>query len=143
MTKENKEEFILRILSVNENDLAAFGKMNVKQMICHCADQFRMMFGEIGELRRQNVDLVKLREMAMRKESVPTVDGLDQAAGEGTKPTTLESDKKTLILFLNRFYETGDKYNFSFHPFVGDIDKTGWDRLVVHHLNHHLTQFGR
>jgi hypothetical protein len=143
MDAGKKEEFVKRILSVSENDKASFGQMNVSQMICHCADQFRIMFGEIEGLKRQTVDVVKLREMAMRNETVPTVDGLDQVAGKGTKPTSLEKDKEILILYLNRFNEIDEKYKFSFHPYYGDIDKSQWERLIIHHLDHHLNQFGR
>ncbi|MFA6979171.1 MAG: DUF1569 domain-containing protein [Ignavibacteriaceae bacterium] len=143
MTIEKKDEFINRILAIDENDKAKFGKMNVSQMICHCADQFRMMFGEIEGLKRQNVDVKKIREMAIKNETIPTVDGLDQAAGGGTKPTGLEKDKETLISYLNKFVATDENYKFSFHPFFGEVGKVQWERLVVHHLNHHLDQFGR
>jgi hypothetical protein len=117
--------------------------MNVFQMICHCADQFRMLFGEIEGLKRQEVDLNKLKEISMRNETLPTVDGLDQVAGDGTKPTEFEKDKSILITYLNRFYDTDVKYKFSFHPYYGEIDKSQWERLIIHHLNHHLNQFGR
>lgn len=143
MTSEKRNDFINRILSVQLNDKAKFGKMNVSQMICHCADQFRMLFGEIEGLRRQNVDLVKFKEMAARNETLPTVDGLDQAAGGGTKPTELENDKELLIDYLKRFSGCPDNYNFSFHPYLGVIGKEQWERLVIHHLEHHLSQFKR
>ncbi len=143
MTIEDKEKFITRILSVSANDKAKFGRMNVFQMICHCADQFRMMFGEIDGLRKQTVDITRLKEMAMKKETVPTVDGLDQVAGEGTKPTELEKDKETLMTYLNRFMVVDDKYKFSFHPYFGEVNRAIWERLIIQHLNHHLNQFGR
>ena len=143
MILEQQNEFIKRIELVTAEDKPLFGKMNVRQMICHCADQFRMMFGEIEGLKKQNVDLAKLKEMVARNETVPTVEGLDQAAGGGTKPTELHKDKETLIAYLNRFNITGDDYKFSFHPYYGDINKAVWERLVVHHLDHHLKQFGR
>jgi hypothetical protein len=143
MTIEKKNEFKRKILLVSADDKAKFGKMSVFQMICHCTDQFRMMFGEIEGLRRQIVDMNKIREMAIRNETVPTVDGLDQVAGDGTKPTELAKDKETLIAYLDRFFETDENCQFSFHPYYDKIDKSGWERLVVHHLNHHLDQFGR
>jgi len=101
------------------------------------------MFGEIDGLRKQTVDITRLREMAMKKETVPTVDGLDQVAGEGTKPTELEKDKETLITYLNRFMVVDDKYKFSFHPYFGEVNRAIWERLIIQHLNHHLNQFGR
>jgi hypothetical protein len=143
MTIEKRDNFINRILSVQSNDKAKFGQMNVSQMICHCTDQFRMMFGEIKGLKRQNVDLKKLKEMAIKNETLPTVDGLDQAAGGGTKPTVFENDKKLLIDYLKRFTECDENYNFSFHPYLGVIGQEQWERLVVQHLDHHLSQFNR
>lgn len=143
MTLEQKNEFIRRINSISRDDKAKFGKMNVFQMTAHCADQIRMALGEIKGLHLENVDMVKIREMDARGESVPTVDGLDQIAGQGTKPTDLESDKKILVDFIEKFVNCGDDYPFHFHPFMGPVDKEKWHRLISHHLNHHLNQFGR
>ncbi|HEX2982544.1 MAG TPA: DUF1569 domain-containing protein [Ignavibacteriales bacterium] len=143
MTTEMKEEFVKRIFAVTADDQKQFGQMNVNQMICHCADQFRIMFGEMNGIRRQQIDLNRLKEMNMRGEPVPTVDGLDQAAGQGTKPTELELDKRILLDYINKFFESEDDYNFSYHPYFGDLNKSQWDRLAVHHLDHHLKQFGR
>ena len=143
MTKEQANELIERIKTVSPNDEAKFGLMNVQQMVSHCSDQFRMLFGEMEGLLRENVDLAELREKTTRGESVQTVKGLDQVAGEGTKPGIFEEDKTILIEYLNRFNETDENFSFSFHPFFGEIGKSHWDRLVVYHLNHHLKQFGR
>lgn len=143
MTEEQKKEFLERINSVTQNDKGLFGKMNVNQMIVHCTDQIRMALGEIEGLYRQNVDMKKIREMAARGESVSTVDGLDQTAGQGTKPTEFENDKKILVEYLERFVNTGSDFSFHFHPFLGEMNKESWNRLVIYHLNHHLKQFGR
>ncbi len=143
MTTEKKEELINRIMAVSPSDKARFGQMNAGQMICHCTDQLRMAFGEIAGLKRQHVDMVKIREMALRNETLPTVDGLDQIAGEGTKPGELERDKQILVDYLNRFMESDENTEFSFHPYYDEIGKKQWERLVIYHLNHHLAQFGR
>jgi hypothetical protein len=143
MTIEKRNNFIDRILSMQPDDKAKFGQMNVSQMICHCADQFRVMFGEFKGLRRQYVNVAELVEKSKRNETVPTPDGLDQVAGGGTKPTEFENDKKLLIDFLSRFTECSEEYNFSFHPYFGVVGKEQWDRLVINHLDHHLNQFNR
>lgn len=123
MTEEKANKLIQRILTVNLSDEAKFGQMNVQQMISHCSDQFRMMFGEVPGLIRQEVDLNELRHKAAKGETVETVKGLDQVAGEGTKPGNFEDDKKTLITYYNRFNETDDKFTFSCHPYYGEIEK--------------------
>lgn len=143
MTIEQKQEITKRINSVCQSDKAKYGRMNVNQMICHCADQLRMAFGEVKGLYKENVDLVKIREMMVKGETVQTVDGLDQVAGQGTKPSNLENDKAILISYLNKFFESSVDQPFHFHPFLGDMDKTKWDRLVIYHLDHHLSQFGK
>jgi hypothetical protein len=143
MTIKKCEEFSKRISEVSAEDKALFGKMNVSQMICHCTDQIRMSFGEIDGLKIQKADINEFREMAKRGETVPTVDGLNQVAGFGTKPKEFDMDKETLIAYLNKFLVTEEKYKFSFHPYFGVIDKNQWDRLMVYHLDHHLGQFGR
>lgn len=143
INKEQKDNLIKRISSIQDTDTAKFGKMNVNQMICHCTDQLRMAMGEIEGLYREKVDMVKIREMRDAGKSLPTVDGLDQVQGQGTRPTTLENDKKILIDYIEKFISCSDDFPFHFHPFMGDMNKEKWDRLVVYHLNHHLDQFGR
>lgn len=143
MTIEMKNEFVKRINAIEQNDTAKFGKMNVNQMVCHCTDQLRMALGEIKGLYRENVDMAQIREMMAAGKSLPTVDGLDQTAGQGTKPANLDDDKTVLIGYIEKFISCGDDFPFHFHPFLGDMNKEKWDRLVVHHLNHHLGQFGR
>ncbi len=93
MTIKERDDFINHILSIQPNDQAKFRRMNVSQMICHCTDQFKMMFGKIKGLKRQKVDLIKIKEMAARNETVPTVEGLDQFAGGGTKPAYFNNEK--------------------------------------------------
>ena len=141
--RKEKTDFINRITQMQEDDKAKFGEMNVNQMVSHCADQFRMLFGEIEGLKREKVDLQKMREKIQRNESVQTVEGLDQVAGGGTKPVDFEKDKKTLISYIDKFSKCEEDYKFSFHPFIGEITGEHWERLVIHHLEHHLTQFGR
>jgi len=102
-----------------------------------------MMFGEIKGLKRQKVDLIKLKEMAARNETVPAVEELDQVAGGGTKHAYFDNDKKLLINYLKRFIECNDDYNFSFYPYLGVIKKEHWERLVIYHLDHHFNQFSR
>jgi len=143
MTIDEKNGFIKRVESVEQTDKAKFGQMNVNQMICHCTDQLRMAFGEVEGLRIQKIDFAALKEKMAKGETVPTVDGLDQLAGEGTKPAAFENDKMTLIAYIEKFFDSGDEAPFHFHPYFGEMNKEKWNRLVLHHLNHHLAQFGR
>lgn len=143
LLKDNFDVFANRINSIDIEDSPKFGRLNVKQMICHCTDQFKMLFGEVEGLERQNVDLIKLREMTIKNETLPTVKGLDQLAGEGTKPTDFNNDKEELLKYLTKFHNCDYNSEFHFHPYFGEINADRWDKLVIHHLDHHLKQFGR
>ncbi len=143
LTTEKKEVYINRIIALEKDDKAIFGQMNVSQMICHCSDLFRVMFGEMDGLKEQKVDIAKLRELSMRNETIPTLDGLDQMKGEGTKATTFENDKNILIGYLERFHDVDEKFKFPAHPYWGELNKIKWGKMLIYHLNHHLKQFGR
>ena len=43
--KQTETEIIERIERLNSDSQAQWGKMNVNQMLCHCADLFRDMLG--------------------------------------------------------------------------------------------------
>lgn len=45
MTEEQIHQFFIRIDKLTSYHKPSFGKMNVNQMICHCADFFRMAKG--------------------------------------------------------------------------------------------------
>ena len=79
--------------------------------------------------------------MPAPKGKVKTYKELDQFVA-GTKPTTFEKDKITLIKTLGSFTGKFPSNQKIVHPTFGKMDKNQLGRLIYIHLDHHLKQFG-
>ena len=141
MDKNKIDTFFSRIDILTTDHKPLFGQMNVHQMICHCADQLRLAFGEKRSTEYGKVDPNEIIALARAGKTAPTPKGFDQVKGEGTKPTNFEEDKNILKSYIIKFAETAEDYNFSEHPYFGIMNKQRWENLVNYHLNHHLVQF--
>lgn len=135
------QQFFHRIDSLVLEQEPLFGKMNANQMICHCTDQIRMAIGTKSATVEGKVDPNEIITMAKSGKSVPTPKGLGQVEGDGTKPTTLERDKKILKEHILNFSKLDDNFGYASHPYFEQMDKKQWTALVIYHLNHHLKQF--
>ena len=64
MTGDDLKGFFERIDRLTPDHKPLFGKMNVNQMVCHCADQVRMALGSKIPLEYGNVDAKEIIAMA-------------------------------------------------------------------------------
>ena len=135
------DEFIARISSVEEHARGKFGQMNAHQMLVHCADQLRLALGQIESIPGELAPDVVIT-MAREGKTVPTPPGLDKVKGEGTPLTSFENDKILLIALLKEFDSSPEEAHYGDHPYFGPKGKSSWSKLVVYHLDHHLSQFG-
>jgi hypothetical protein len=142
-----REEIISRINKLTPDAKALWGKMNVNQMICHCTDGLRGSLGELGELKDQSNFLTRsllkflvLYVMPIPK-SVPTSKRVDQMR-DGTKPTDFESDRQTLLAFIEKVSAKPDDFAWSPHFKFGAMNRREWGILSGKHIDHHLKQFG-
>ena len=141
MNEQLTQQFIKRIDSLTSNQKPSFGKMNVNQMICHCADFFRMAKGlKIAEEYGQ-VNPDEIISLAKSGKTAPAPKGFGQVEGDGTLPTDLENDKRILKEHVLEFSKLSEDYNFAPHPYFGEIDSKHWRGLAIYHLDHHLGQF--
>lgn len=141
MNREQIASFFERIDKLNPDEKPSFGKMNAHQMLCHCADQIRL---SLGTFKAEEYGALKPKEvfaLANAGKTVPAAKGLDQAKGEGTKPTTFKNDIKILKQHITEFSNLEDNFKFGKHPYFGDLTKEKWASLTVYHLDHHLKQF--
>jgi hypothetical protein len=146
LDSSTQKEIEKRILSLNETSNRLWGKMKVNEMICHCSDQVKMAVGEIPTKYVGNFllsTIVKhliLLGMPAPKGKVETVSELKQGV-KGTRPTTIEQDKKTLLNFVQNFKSIIAKNSNVVHPAFGKLTTEQWARLCYIHLDHHLKQF--
>lgn len=135
-------DFIERIDRLTPDAEPAFGRMNVSQMLCHCADQLRIIGHELIIDLDTSQNLNELLALSREGKSVPTPKGLDQVRGGGTQPIDFEVDRQTLKRLIVHYAQLPTDYKCGLHPYFGEIDKDAWHRLVLYHLNYHLNQFG-
>lgn len=142
-----KTEIIQRIEKINSSAAARWGKMNVNQMLCHCADQLRLANGTkqskfVGNFMLTTVfKWLTLTFLKAPKGKIETVNELKQGAG-GTKPTTFEADREALISLVKNFDESFKTNKTVVHPAFGKMNHWQYGRLAYLHLDHHLSQFG-
>ena len=142
-----KTEVIHRIKKLDSTTAAKWGKMNVNQMICHCADQLRLANGTKQSIFVGNFMLTTLFKwltltvLKAPKGKIETVKELKQGRG-GTNPTNFDDDKKTLIDLIRNFNESFKTNKTVMHPAFGKMNHWQYGRLAYVHLDHHLNQFG-
>ena len=142
-----RKEIEKRINSLNESSHRLWGKMNVNQMVCHCSDQLKLAFGELPSKDVSNFLLKTVLKhlilwgMPAPKGKVETLPELKQGVG-GTKPISFDTDKKTLLDFIQNFQNRIEKNPNQVHAAFGKLSTDQWARLCYIHLDHHLKQFG-
>ncbi|MEX0314799.1 MAG: DinB family protein [Allomuricauda sp.] len=141
LTEDQVQDFFVRIDNLQIDQKPLFGKMDAHQMICHCADFFRMAFGQKKATEYGQVDPKEITARAKQGETVPTPKGFGQVEKDGTQPIDFEEDKEILKKYILEFKQLGDNYVFAPHPYFGDLTREKWTGLAIYHLNHHLEQF--
>lgn len=141
MSEEEIQQFFKRINKLTAQHEPLFGTMNANQMICHCADFFRLAKGSKIALEYGQVNPNEIIALAKSGKPTPAPKGFGQVEGDGTLPTDFENDKKILKEHILEFSKLPDDFNFAQHPYFGHLDKKRWIGLAIYHLNHHLEQF--
>lgn len=142
LSPEKVEIFCHRIDALAPDAEAQFGKMNAHQMICHCADLLRLSMGLIKGRTYGARSAAEVFAFISAGKTVPTPDGFDQVAGDGTRPIDFETDRETLKQLFRTFAGLPADYDYAAHPYWGKMNREGWIKAVKQHTNHHLKQFG-
>jgi len=141
---QTSQEIIQRINNLTVDSPRQWGKMDVAQMLAHCAFSMETAIGEqnpprtlLGKLVGRLMQGELTNEKLMGK-NLPThsqyvmVDSKD-----------FGREKIRLITFIKRFSENGEsKVTKNPHPFFGNITPMQWSSGSWKHLDHHLRQFG-
>jgi hypothetical protein len=145
---DDREALVGRLRQLSPDAQARWGRMNVNQMLCHCADGLRGALGELegkkdesSALSRSLLKWLVLYVIPIPKE-VPTSKRVDQVDGDGTRPTDFESDRATLIDLIGRVAGAPEGFGWSWHFKFGPLDRKEWSLLSGKHIDHHLKQFG-
>ncbi len=142
--REVYNTIINRIESLTPNSAAKWGKMNVSQMLAHCAVAFGVPLSDkklkgnflmrlIGPLFKK-----QLYDDTPWKQNLPTAPNFKIA-----DERNFETEKQKLISLVNRFFSAGQDGISKFpHPIFGHFTPQQWGQSMYKHLDHHLRQFG-
>jgi hypothetical protein len=140
--KATRDELIVRIHSLNENNVRQWGKMSIHQMLKHvvaCEEMFlgkkkykRALLGRIfGKIGLKKM----LKDESPIQRNAPTSPHFKiQDADEN-----LKADKNKWISLVEE-YATYSPENFE-HWFFGKMTKEQIGQFVYKHIDHHLRQF--
>jgi|SRR5690606_1435942 len=140
-----RNQLIERIKQINENHQAAWGKMNVFQMLQHNTYWNAWILGKNKATYKQSLLGKIFGKMALNKmlkdekpfdKNVPT--------SRQFKAKKLSGDltsEKAKWIYLIQEYENFSNPGF-IHDFFGKMNKEQIGRLAYKHTDHHLRQFG-
>jgi hypothetical protein len=142
--ENDKNEIIIRIEKLTPETKGLWGKMNVAQMLAHCAVGAQWPTGDviikpsplafIGRFFKKSL---VLSDKPFRKNSptAPELTMVDQK--------DFEKEKAAFITAVNKLHAGGEKgIKAQKHAFFGKMTPEEWGILNYKHADHHLRQFG-
>jgi Protein of unknown function (DUF1569) len=137
-------DFTKRIEKLTPNSQRQWGKMDVAQMLAHCATA---METNMGERKSKQSFMGKLFGKMAKKSVVnakPFKQGLPTDPGFVVKgEKDFHAEKLRVISVLKRVSVSDpEQLAKTPHPFFGMMNAEEWNTLNYKHLDHHLRQFG-
>ena len=144
--EQNRGELVKRINNLTPESRALWGKMNVNQMLCHCADGLRMATGEREVKDKSNfVFRTILKPLVLHvlpiPKGAPTAKEINPLQ-DGTQPTEFENDRQMLIACIENICSLPENHAWARHAAFGKMSRRQWGLLARKHIDHHLKQFG-
>ncbi len=136
------DEILLRIEKLSTSTTRQWGKMDVGQMLAHCAYVLEMGIGMVKPKRRLIGRLIGGLFKSKYTDEQPFSKG-SPTSNEAMvlDPRSFDVEKVRLIGLIKTFSKeqitTGHP-----HPFFGKLEPVQWSRGIYKHLDHHLRQFG-
>ena len=136
---------VRRIEALTPEVKAAWGKMNVEQMLSHLVQSNELPFvasvpDRSSFMSRRVIKPIVLYVAPVPKE-VKTSAEMDQQQ-KGRPSSGFDSDKAALIESVNRLGTLASDHKCLDHPFFGPMSAREWAILAHKHMDHHLRQFG-
>ncbi|WP_299835771.1 DUF1569 domain-containing protein [uncultured Tenacibaculum sp.] len=144
-TKEITNEVISRINNLTPETQPKWGKMNVAQMMAHCAVSYETVYTDKhpkpGAVAKFFIKLLAKNQVVSEKPYPKN--GRTAPYFLITNERDFEKEKSQLIDYLHKTQELGETHfdGKESHAF-GKLTKQEWNNLFYKHIDHHLQQFG-
>jgi len=146
--QSDKAEILARLRTLRPDSARRWGRMSAHQMVCHLADNCRMMLGQkpvslrSGPLQRTLLKWLVLYVPLPWPHGAPTSLELDQIQGGGTRPGDFAADVAEVEALLALVTAPRRTLDRQAHPVFGPMSDAAWLRMAYLHTDHHLRQFG-
>ena len=132
-----------RIQTLTPASRAAWGQMDVAQMLAHCQAPLQIAVGE-RTMKRGLIGRL-FGGWARRSLMKPEPFGRNMPTAPSFKvedPRDFEAERDRLVELIGKFSSRGAEGLAPEHPFFGPMTTAEWGALQWKHLDHHLRQFG-
>ena len=140
-----RDQLINRIKSVNKNNTAQWGKMNLSQMLMHCTNWDGWILGKNKPVYKQAFIGLIFGKMALKnmiKDDSPLRKNVPTSSQFKVKETEVDLEvEKSKWVSLIEEYEHYSNPEFV-HDFFGKMTREQIGILAYKHTDHHLRQFG-
>ncbi|WP_353778882.1 DUF1569 domain-containing protein [Winogradskyella sp. 3972H.M.0a.05] len=131
-----------RISNLNENSEAAWGKMNVGQMVWHCQGPLNIILQKTDYGMKPSW-VAKLFFKKSLYNDKPWRKGLPTAKFLKTNDDkNFDTEREQLVALMDEAYSHREKAEWEPHPAFGYFTAQQWGQMQYKHLDHHLKQFG-
>lgn len=140
----DREPLLRRLDALTADSARQWGKMNVAQMVAHCAAALETGTGD----RPMKQKLIGKILMPFFRKSI--LGEKPFSRNSPTDPTfvitderELDKERNRLKTLIARFVERGpNAAGTQTHSFFGKMTGQEWGELMYKHIDHHLQQFG-
>ncbi|HWY34368.1 MAG TPA: DUF1569 domain-containing protein [Nitrosopumilaceae archaeon] len=141
---KNATEILNRIEKLKPDTQRKWGKMDVAQMMAHCAVGLKNATSDVkvprafmGVLLGGMIKPILTNEKPYKK-NIPT-----DKSFLVTDARNFEKEKANLVTLIKSFQQGGATALTKHpHPFFGKLSDQEWSGAMHKHLDHHLQQFG-
>jgi hypothetical protein len=133
-----------RLSALQPSSPRQWGKMNVSQMLAHCAIALEVPCGDRVKSQRLFgrvlAPFVKSSVLGLKPFTHNAPTDPEYRIGDDRE---FEAEKARLLALVERFCRRGPaSADGVVHSFFGRLTGDEWGRLMFKHLDHHLRQFG-
>lgn len=139
---EVRQEISQRLDLLTPDAVAAWGKMNARQMVTHVVDALQMSIGELKtEKKKLSIRFAPLKQLIIYgppfPKSAPTAPEL-----LARQPGNWDTECAKLKELMDTFASRPRDMSFPRHPAFGTLSRRAWGVLGYKHVDHHFRQFG-
>jgi hypothetical protein len=140
----DREDVVRRIANLRPSSARQWGKMDVSQMLAHCAISLEVPCGDrVKQQRLLGRILAPLVRGSVLGEKPMAHNAPTDPEYRIADPRDFERERARLTSIVERFAGLGPAgVEGVVHSFFGRLTGDEWGRLMYKHLDHHLRQFG-